>query len=226
MGETSTRTVDRAIDLLAVVCDTRGMTLADCARATDLSASTALRLLRTLEAKGFVQKTEEGLYSPGRRIMQLGAAALSEESLIDYCKADMEALVSDTGESTYLSVPGFRETAIYISIIEGTHSVRHTSWVGRTIPLAGTAAGEALVGRVAPGAYVVVEKGVEADVTAIAAPVLSGRRVVAALSLVIPSYRLNEVLVARYGELLAATAGSLSSGLSHEPGVPTAALSS
>ena len=39
--------------------------------------------------------------------------------------------------------------------------------------------------------YVVVERGVEADVTAIACPVYSEARIVAALSLVVPSYRLT-----------------------------------
>jgi IclR family acetate operon transcriptional repressor len=80
----------------------------------------------------------------------------------------MEKLVAETGESVYLSVEGHGGTALYIGIVEGTHSVRHTSWVGRTVPLGKSAAGRALRGRIPEVGYVVVERGVEADVTAIA----------------------------------------------------------
>jgi len=126
----------------------------------------------------------------------------------------MEKLVDDTGESAYLSVEGHADTALYISIVEGTHSVRHASWVGRTVPLDTSAAGHALRGRVPDEGYVIVERGVEADVTAIACPVYSQSRIVAAMSLVVPSYRLSASQAADYGRTLASTASTLSAGLS------------
>jgi DNA-binding IclR family transcriptional regulator len=107
--------------------------------------------------------------------------------------------------------------ALYISIVEGTHSVRHANWVGRTIPLDISAAGHALRGRVPGEGYVVVERGVEADVTAIACPVHSEARIVAALSLVVPSYRLTASEAAQYGRMLVSAAASLSAGLSRRP---------
>ena len=174
MAEPSTRTVERALALLATICERGGANLADSARDCDLAPSTALRLLRTLETTGFVSREEAGgTYRPGARLIQLGAQALSNESLIDLAKPTMEKLVAETGESVYLSVEGHGATALYIGIVEGTHSVRHTSWVGRTVPLDKSAAGRALRGRVPDVGYVVVERGVEADVTAIACPVYS-----------------------------------------------------
>jgi IclR family transcriptional regulator, acetate operon repressor len=215
VAESSTRTVERALALLATICDRGGANLADSARECDLAPSTALRLLRTLENTGFVTKEEAGgTYRPGSRLIQLGAQALSNESLIDYAKPVMEKLVADAGESVYLSVEGHAGTALYISIVEGTHSVRHASWIGRTVPLDASAAGHALRGRVPGEGYVIVERGVETDVTAIACPVYSESRIVAALSLVIPSYRLNALQAARHGRMLCSAAASLSAGLS------------
>jgi IclR family transcriptional regulator, acetate operon repressor len=215
VAEPSTRTVERALALLATICDRRGANLADSARECDLAPSTALRLLRTLENTGFVTREEVGgTYRPGSRLMQLGAQALSNESLIDYAKPAMEKLVTDTGESVYLSVEGHARTALYISIVEGTHSVRHASWVGRTVPLDISAAGHALRGRVPGEGYVIAERGVEADVTAIACPVYSEARIVAALSLVIPSYRLTKQEAVQYGRTLVSAAATLSDGLS------------
>jgi IclR family transcriptional regulator, acetate operon repressor len=217
VAEPSTRTVERALALLATICDRGGANLADSARDCDLAPSTALRLLRTLETTGFVSKEEFGTYRPGSRIIQLGAQALSNESLIDLAKPAMEKLVSETGESAYLSVVGHRSTALYIGIVEGTHSVRHASWVGRTVPLDASAAGHALRGEVPADGYIVVERGVEADVTAIACPIHSETRIVAALSLVVPSYRLTASETVQYGRMLVSATADVSAQLSRTP---------
>ena len=214
MADQATRTVERALALLASVCDRGGANLADTARDCELAPSTALRLLRTLETSGFVRKDESGTYRPGSRIIQLGAQALSDESLVDLAGPAMDELATETGESVYLSVVGHAATAVYISIVEGTHSVRHASWVGRTVPLDVSAAGHALRGKVSEDGYVIVERGVETDVTAIACPVYSQRRIVAAMSLVIPSYRLNADQTTQYGRLLIAAAADVSARLS------------
>ncbi|MDT5188107.1 MAG: IclR family transcriptional regulator, acetate operon repressor, partial [Mycobacterium sp.] len=151
------------------------------------------------------------------RIIQLGAQALSDESLVDLAGAAMEELATDTGESVYLSVEGHAGTALYISIVEGTHSVRHASWVGRTVPLDTSAAGHALRGKVPDAGFVVVERGVETDVTAIACPVYSQARIVAALSLVIPSYRLTTSQATQHGRMLVSAAAGISARLSSSP---------
>jgi DNA-binding IclR family transcriptional regulator len=217
MAEPSTRTVERALALLATVCERGGANLADSARTCDLAPSTALRLLRTLETTGFVSKDEFGLYRPGGRIIQLGAQALSNESLVDLAADAMEEVATATGESAYLSVEGHAGTALYISIVEGTHSVRHASWIGRTVPLDTSAAGHALRGKVPDVGYVIVERGVETDVTAIACPVFSQTRIVAALSLVVPSYRLTATQAKQYGRTLLSAAAGITARLSSSP---------
>ena len=137
------------------------------------AASTALRLLRTLEANGFAAKREDGLYRPGFRMVQLGVQALSHESLVATSQDALRSLVARTGESAYLSVAAGSTDGLYLAIEEGTHTVRHINWVGRTFPMVGSAAGEALQGKVAPGSFAVVAEGVEPDITAVAAPVMA-----------------------------------------------------
>lgn len=213
MSEQSTRTVERALSLLANVCEEGSTSLADAARAVDLSPSTALRLLRTLEASGFVRRDEAGSYRAGSRLMQLGAQALGHESIIDVCHDEMVGLEEATGESVYLSVTGHADSALYISIVEGSHSVRHANWVGRTVPMAGSAAGLVLTGQTPPEGFVVVERGIERDVTAIASPITAAGRIVAAISILVPSYRLSDASGQQCGALLAAAARRLSAGL-------------
>jgi IclR family acetate operon transcriptional repressor len=217
LADQATRTVERALALLASVCDRGGANLADTARDCELAPSTALRLLRTLETTGFVRKDQSGRYRPGSRIIQLGAQALSDVSLVDLAEPAMEELATETGESVYLSVEGHAATAVYINIVEGTHSVRHASWVGRTVPLDVSAAGHALRGKVPEDGYVVVERGVETDVTAIACPVYSQARIVAAMSLVVPSYRVTARQSKQYGQMLVAATADVSARLSSSP---------
>ena len=208
VADTSTRTVERALLLLGTVCDRGSVTLADAARDAGLSASTALRLLRTLEGTGFVRRDDDG-YRPGMRVVQLGAQALSHESLVSLAEGALERLVDTTGESAYLNVPSHDGHGIYLSVREGTHSVRHTSWVGRSIPLEDSAAGAVLSGQTPAEGYVVVSNGIEPDVTAIAAPVLSGDQVVAALSVVVPSYRITDDGARRIGRQVATEAAGI-----------------
>jgi IclR family transcriptional regulator, acetate operon repressor len=207
--DATTRAADRALGLLRVVCEHDGVKLADAAKELGLSASTALRLLRTLEANGFAAKREDGLYRPGYRMVQLGVQALSHDALVDTSRAALQALVARTGESAYLSVPAGGSDGLYLAIEEGTHTVRHINWVGRTFPLAGSAAGAVLRGEVSPGSYIVVAEGVEPDVTAVAAPVMAGSKVVAALSVVAPSYRTTDESAHAVGATVAAEAGRL-----------------
>ena len=208
-----TRTVDRAIALLVAVCDKGALNLTEVAKETELSASTALRLMRALENSSLVRRDPNGIFRPGSRMMQLGALALSNESVVSLAKPHLEHLVNATGESAYLSVLGHDKTALYLSIVEGTYSVRHTSWVGRTVPLSGSAVGAVMEGRVPDVGYVMVSQGVERDVTAIAAPVKSGVTTIAALSIVLPVYRIPADGPGSIGSLLAAEAKLLSRSL-------------
>lgn len=209
MADSSTRSVDRALALLQAVCTEGKLTLSDAARIVDLSPSTALRLLRSLASSGFVSKDTEGEYRPGAGIIQLGALALGHESLVSLCSPIMRELVKHTGESCYLSIRGVGNTALYIAIVEGTHSVRHASWVGRSIPLEGSAAGAVLNGTALEYGFSIVQSGVENDITAISVPVSMGGRTVAALSIVVPSYRVTDLEAHNIGRALVASAAGI-----------------
>ncbi|MDY6055988.1 IclR family transcriptional regulator [Micrococcus sp.] len=209
----STRTVDRALELLAAVTDHAPVTLTDAARTVDLPASTALRLLRSLELSGLVARDEAGLYRPGPRLIQLGARAFTREPLVRLAHDPMEEVVRRTGESVYLAVQADAETAVYLAIVEGTHSVRHTSWVGRTVPLEGTAVGRALRGQAPAGGHVLVADTVEPDVTALSAPVMAGGVAAGALSTLVPAYRCTEELAQRCAAALVDATAQMSQAL-------------
>lgn len=206
----ATRTVQRALRLLAAVCEAPPISLTESARRAGLPASTALRLLRTLEATNFVARDVRGAFHPGLRILQLGATALGRQSLVALAQPSLARIVEQTGESTYLVVRGTRETALYLAMAEGTHAVRHTSWVGRAIELADLAVGAALDGDVPDGGYVAQRDRLEPDITAIAAPVRRPGGIAAAINLLGPTYRIDEQTAHAYGRIVSAEADVVS----------------
>lgn len=213
----STRTVDRALALLAEVCAADHVNLADCARQTALPASTALRLLRTLESAGFISRDTEGNFHSGPRLVQLGALAYGRQRLVTAAEPAMQRIVAECGETTYLGIAGPVGKALYIGMVEGTYSVRHTSWVGRTVSVDGTALGTALSGRVGPEGYTALRSAVEADVAAVAAPIRragasgSDQGVAGVISVVGPAYRLDDSRLRQVGAIVSREAQALSS---------------
>lgn len=207
MSDTA-RTVERALGLLAQVSAGAGITLSGAARSTGLAPSTALRLLRTLEGTGFIEKHAGGYY-PGPRLVQLGAVALGRQSLVRLVRPSLDRLVERTGESAYFVIRGGRDTAVYLAMVEGTHPIRHTSWVGRAIDLEDLAVAKALDGAVPASGYVWQRDRDAPDVTAIAAPIRWPGGVAGALNLLGPTYRIDEDTLAAYGAAVAGEAHDL-----------------
>ena len=212
-GGSSTRAVERALGLLAQVCTEGSLSLAECARRAGLAPSTALRLLRTLEGSGFVTRNANGSFSAGATMIQLGAYALGRQSLARLAQPAMQRIVAATGETTYLSIAGPNETAVYIGMVEGTHTVRHTSWVGRSMPFAGIAVGRALTGDVPPEGYVAERDSTEPEVTAIVAPIRRAGGIAGALSLLGPTYRIDDRTMQNYGRIVSREAQAIGADL-------------
>lgn len=213
----STRTVERALALLFEVCTREAVTLTECARETSLPASTALRLLRTLETVGFVARDDAGNFRAGPVMTSLGATVLGRNELARMARPALDRIGAKTKESAYLSVRGVNDTAIYIAVVEGTHPVRHTSWIGRTVPMRGLAVGRVLSGDIPDVGYVAGRDRMEPDVTAIVAPLRFPGGIAGALSVLGPTYRIDETTMHAYGRIVADEAAALSRLLGFPP---------
>ena len=204
---------ERVLALLQAVADQPDATLAQLARAVELPASTALRLLRTLEAAGFAVRVGDG-YRPGPALVRIGLALAAARPLPLLAQPVLDQLAATTGESSYLAVPAGGQRAAYAAAAPGRHAVRHTSWLGQQVSRRATAAGAALVGRVDADGVVVRSDAVEAGVTAVAAPVRGADgRAVAAVSVVGPSFRLQGPALAAARRAVAAGALRMSRSL-------------
>ena len=213
MAESGTRTVERALTLLAAVAHDGG-TLSQLARAAELSPSTASRLLATLASQELVRRDEHGRYHAGARLRQLAAASLRADPLHELAGPHLTALAAETGETANLAVAADRRRVVYLRQVASPKLVQTAAWAGRTIPRRGSALGAALSGEVGDRGYVARSGAVEPEVTSIAAPVFGpDGEIVAAVSVLAPTYRVTDRRVAACGRAVARHAGELSRGL-------------
>lgn len=93
----------RVLEILAAA--SRPMTLTELAKALDVSRSSAFRIVYTLRRMEFLKDGEQqNTYTLGARILNLGFAYLSQQSIIKIARPHLETLRDETGVSTHLSV--------------------------------------------------------------------------------------------------------------------------
>lgn len=193
----SSRSAERVLNLLDTVANAGSVSLTVAAEHADLPPSTALRHLRLLTNRGYLTKDDQGLYSLGPAFVRMALASHQRgpyARLTNAAQPGLEQLVEATEESAYLAVRD-GDDAVYIATAESRRAIRHVGWVGRTVPLDGTAVGEALLGTVQPqGSRPEVRfntGAIEPDVTAVVAPIHGSTQVLGALSLLGPADRLT-----------------------------------
>ena len=220
---TQPRATDRGLALLKVVADQGaatpdGISLADAARAVDLPASTALRQLRSLEAAGFASRTDDGRYLPGPELLRIARSLAGSATLPRLADAALLALATATGEAAYLAEPAEPRHAVYVASHPGSHAVRHVSWLGQRVPRRNSAVGAALAGKIDAAGVAVRLDAVEAGVTAISAPVRGADgRIMAAVSVVGPSFRLHGSALTAASTAVARCAAAVERALGSPP---------
>ena len=119
--------------------------LTDLARDLKLAKSNTHRLLKTLEALGYVrQRPEDACYEATLRCWEMGVRVLSRLDVRQVARPWLVALARDSGESVHLSRFDNGET-VYLDKIESTHAVRAYTVIGGRSPAYATATGKALL---------------------------------------------------------------------------------
>ncbi|RDI95929.1 IclR family transcriptional regulator [Meiothermus sp. QL-1] len=139
------RTLERGLHLLEVLSEFETLSLSELARRTELSPSTAYRLLETLRRRGFVDWDESrGLWKVGLRAYQVGSAFLTRGGLIEAAMPEMERLVDELNETVNLAVLDGHEV-VYIAQVEGRQLIRMFTRIGARAPIYCTGVGKALL---------------------------------------------------------------------------------
>ena len=140
-----TQTIARALSVLGVLRDASSdVGVIELARALNLHASTAHRILRALVAAGYaVQNAQTERYRLGPAAFLLGRAA--ERTLgFDEAMPLLEQLAESTGESVNLVIRDGDEGLVVLRV-ESQHPLRFIQPVGARIPLYCTSTGKVLL---------------------------------------------------------------------------------
>lgn len=140
----------RVLDILTEVSLNPGSTAVEVARATNLTAPTAHRLLRVLCDRGFAVQNDEGKYIPGPQMRVLVGDGVDHAVLEEIGRPLLAQLRDEIGETVFLSV---REglQLVYLVVMRSSHSVQMYGEVGQQIPLHATSQGKVILAFLPPG---------------------------------------------------------------------------
>lgn len=123
----------------------KSQTLQQIAKETELTSSTALKILDTLQLIGYVQKDEETKkFRLGKSIIKYANKALNQTDIKDIAKPYLEKLRKQTTETVHLGILD-QASIVYITKLESFNPISLYSRVGKAIPLYCSAMGKAIL---------------------------------------------------------------------------------
>lgn len=134
--------------------------LSEVARRVNLSTATTLRLLRTLEHFGYVERAPNTRkYRPGLAVLRLGYAAIAGLGLRERSLPYLQRLSDELGETVNLAVLAGSEI-VYIERIKRTELITANIHVGSRLPAYSTSMGKVLLAFLSPTQRAAVLAGV------------------------------------------------------------------
>jgi DNA-binding IclR family transcriptional regulator len=215
-------TADRVLSLLAAFrAGDSDLTLAELASRTGLYKSTALRLLRSLEAAKLINVTEKGAFCLGGEILRLHAVFSAAGGMGAVVMPILRDLVVETKETAALHVRrGKHRVRLYVA--DSPQPLREHVVFGEELPLERGAGGlvlrafsengKGMLRTIRHQGYALSIGGRIPELSGIAAPVFeAGGELVGALTLTMPTQRWKaswrKLVVAKAAELTIALGG-------------------
>lgn len=145
-SQNGTQAVDRAAHLVrSVVQRQDAVTFAELAAGTDLSKSTASRLLLALCRNGLLRRDSQGAYLPGEVFVAYASRGNAEADLISVAQPFLQQLGSQTSETVNLGVARPGGLVEQIAQVDSRYLIGGTNWVGLRVPVHCSALGKVLL---------------------------------------------------------------------------------
>jgi DNA-binding IclR family transcriptional regulator len=128
------QSLDVGIDVLMTVAQHPDIRLSDIARQTNETKPRILRMLRTLEQRGLVRRSESGTFRLGNTAIVLGTAASTQVDLVRVANPILERVGQKVNETTQLRIIDNGES-LCVAKFEPARDLRVHSMIGRRRPL-------------------------------------------------------------------------------------------
>lgn len=134
---------DRILDFLA--SSSHPQALSQIALATDLTNSTALKILDTLQLIGYVHKDHETKkFKLGSGLIKFANSVINELDIKNVAQGYLEKLQEITGETVHLGILD-NNSVVYVTKIDSKSPIILYSQIGKKIPLYCSAMGKAIL---------------------------------------------------------------------------------
>jgi DNA-binding IclR family transcriptional regulator len=145
----TTQAVDRAIELLKAVADSREPpTVLELSEACGLNRSTAWRLLGTLDRHGLVERDPvTQRYGLGPALLRIAASG-EHDAIVRRAHPVLQRLAEEAGEAVNLALAR-RVALVYVDQVDPPQ-VMAANWLGREVPLHATSSGKAFLAWLPP----------------------------------------------------------------------------
>lgn len=232
--------LQRILAILEVVANTPdGATATEVSAATGLSLSTVSRLLHQLVSEDALDRTRDGRYTVGWRLISLARSGSDRFDIRKRVQPILEDLRDTTGETASLHTRS-GTNRICIAAEQSHHAVARTVQIGLSLGLVGSATGHVLLAGTTPSerdelypdmpmaqrqdleasisqardqGWLLIADRWQAGVTGLSATVRKGRRgdgPIAALSISGPSERFTATAATAWTDVLVAAAARVS----------------
>lgn len=185
-----------------------GLSLHALAQTTHLPQKAVERIVSELEHHEFLALQPDGSYALGLELVSLSARILWLDRYRLAAHPSLVRLRDVTGETANLVVLD-GDYGLYIDQVESRSALRYSGWIGRRVPIEGTATGAAFKDAFVPH---VVADAVEMGVTAVASGI-AGAHPPVVVSILAPSVRLQSTGVDRAAHWVEAAARQIAAEL-------------
>lgn len=192
--------VDRALSILDALTDEK-TTLAELSKRTGLYKSTVLRLAKSLEKYGYLLRSEDGGYRLGSKVLYLGSLYQKHFNTSEIVPPVLRRLCEELHEGVSFYIAD-GEHRVVLHRCDASRSVRDAVHEGDRFPLTNGASGHVLrafsgsrgerFDKIREAMYAASYGERDPETAAVACPVFGhGNRIVGALSLSGPRYRIE-----------------------------------
>lgn len=145
MSEKGVQVIDRVFDILELLAvENRGLGVTEIARRLELNKSTVHRILGGIADRGYIEKTQDGIYRLGIQFVKLSSERLSNIELTTEARPYLSELTNIIGQSSHLAILDGSD-AVYIDKVEVVRNLRLYSQIGKRIPVYCSALGKSLL---------------------------------------------------------------------------------
>ena len=139
------QSLDRALDVLALVAGGNGMTLSEIAGALEQSPATIYRILSTFAARGHLEMDAASQeWHIGANAFRTGSAFLRRTGVVERARPFMRRLMAQTGETANLGIESAGQV-LFLSQVEAHEAIRAFFPPGTRAPMHASGIGKALL---------------------------------------------------------------------------------